>query len=148
MVVPRVIHAMAVKRAKLVAELAHHEARSEYCRKGIATMDAALLLWKEGIHAPKLKRRFKCEPTIVPNLTRQVMTILRQASEPITTGQVVEAIAMGLNLDPVRRRKLTQNIGWRLRDKRHQGIIVQIPGLDGGRLRWVIAEIDDSETEE
>src|SRR5271168_839798 len=119
MPIPRVIYGLAKKRAELVAELAHAQGRTEYCRAGILTIDAALMLWD--VPAPVLKRRYKAKPTILPKLVRHITRALREASEPLLTCQIVEAVSVGLDLDDRRRLELTRLVIQRLRDMRRDG---------------------------
>jgi hypothetical protein len=132
---PRVIHALAVKRAELAAELSHHETRAEYCRQGIATIDAALALWEQGGDAPNLKRRYKAKPTVVPKLVRHITDALRIASEPITARQIIETISAGMDLEQAEYVRLRASVYWRLRDMRKEGRVASDTGADR-KVRW------------
>jgi hypothetical protein len=137
MSVPRVIYGLAVKRAELVAELAHQDGRHDYCRAGIATIDAALALWDEGKDAPVLRRRHIPKPALVPKLVRQIVNALRDAEGPLTTRQIVEAVSVGLMLDQAQRLALIRMVGWRLRDMRKEGRVKAVKA--GNVNRWALA---------
>jgi hypothetical protein len=120
MKIPRVIYGLAKKRAELVAELAHAEGRADYCRAGIAAIDAVLPLWNEGKDAPVLRRRHIAKATLVPKLVRHIVTVLRDAGGPLTTAQIVDAVSTGKELSKADRLALTRLVGWRLRDMRKE----------------------------
>ncbi len=136
MAIPRVIYGLAKKRAELVAELAHAEGRAEYCRAGIAAIDAVLPLWN--VEAPVLKRRHKAKPTILPKLVRKIVIALREAPEPLLTCQIVDVVSVGLDLDATRRLELTRLVIQRLRDMRRDGR-VRHAGSVGRRRLWELA---------
>ena len=136
MPIPRVIYGLAKKRAELVAELEHSSGRHDYCRAGIAAIDAVLPLWD--VQAPVLKRRYKAKPTILPKLVRKIIVALRDAPEPLLTSQIVGAISVGLNLDDMRRLELTRLVIQRLRDMRRDGRVRHV-GSVGRRKLWELA---------
>jgi hypothetical protein len=119
MKIPRVIRGLAKKRAELVAELAHAEGRADYCRAGIAAIDAVLPLWD--VEPPVYKRRYKSKPTILPKLVRKIVIALREAPEPLMTRQIVDAVSVGLDLDVPKRLELTRLVIQRLRDPAERG---------------------------
>jgi hypothetical protein len=137
MPIPRVIYGLAKKRAELVAELAHAEGRAEYCRAGIAAIDAVLPLWDEGKQAPVFRRRHIPKPALVPKLVRQIVNALRDAEGPLTTAQTVDAVSVGNELSNADRLALTQLVGWRLRDMRRDGR-ARHAGSVGRRRLWEI----------
>jgi hypothetical protein len=137
--VPRVVYGLAKKRAQLVAELGHPAGRHDYCRAGIAAIDAILPLWD--VPAPTLKRRYKARPTIVRQLVRKITDALREAPEPLLTRQIVDAIAAGLDLDAARRLELTKLVMQRLRDMRRDGR-VQYAGKIGRLRLWALVSAD------
>jgi hypothetical protein len=137
MAIPRVIHGLAKKRAQLVAELSHPQGRHEYCRQGIAAIDAVLPLWD--VPAPVYVRRYKAKPTILPHLVRKIVTALREAPEPLLTRQIVDVVSAGLNLDAKRRLELTRLVIQRLRDMRTDGRVMHA-GSVGRRRLWELAE--------
>ena len=133
MPVPRVIYGLAKKRAELVAEIGYPQGRHDYCRAGIAAIDAVLPLWD--VEPPVLKRRYKAKPTIIRQLTRKVVSALRDAPEPIMTWQVVDAVSVGIELDTTTRRIVTRLVIQRMRDLRREGRI-RHAGNVGRRKRW------------
>ena len=135
MPVPRVIYGLAKKRAELVAELGYPQGRHDYCRAGIAAIDAVLPLWD--VEPPVLKRRYKAKPTILPKLVRQITKALREAPEPPLTRQIVDAVSVGLELDAEKRLELTRLVMQRLRDMRRDGR-VRHAGSVGRRRLWEI----------
>jgi hypothetical protein len=137
MPIPRVIYGLAKKRAELVAELAHAEGRTEYCRSGIAAIDAVLPLWD--VEAPVFKRRYKAKPTILQKLVRRITTALREAPEPLLTRQIVDVVSVGLDLDEAKRLELTRLVIQRLRDMRRDGR-VRHAGSVGRRKLWEISD--------
>ena len=132
MSIPRVIHGLAKKRAELVAELEHPSGRYDYCRAGIAAIDAVYPLWD--VEPPVYRKRHIPEPAIVPKLVRQIVTALRDTG-PMTTAQIVDAVSPGRELSQSERRVLTQLVMWRLRDLRREGR-VQHADIVGSRIRW------------
>jgi hypothetical protein len=133
MAVPRVVYGLAKKRAQLVAELAHRDGRHDYCRQGIAAIDAVVPLWD--VEPPVLKRRYKAKPTILRKLVRRIVAVLRDAPEPILTSQIVEAVSVGIDLDATKRLDLTRLVIQRLRDMRRDGR-VRHAGSVGRRKLW------------
>jgi hypothetical protein len=139
MPIPRVIYGLAKKRAELVAELAHAKGRAEYCRAGIAAIDAVLPLWDEGKSAPVLRRRHIPKPALVPKLVRQIVIALRDAEGPLTTAQIVDAVSVGKELSKPDRMELTRLVMWRLRDMRRDGR-VRHAGSVGRRRLWEMVD--------
>ena len=135
MAIPRVLSGLAKKRGQLAAELEHHEAQAERCRKDIATIDGALALWKQGM--PLRKSRYLPHETVVPHLAREIVDTLRDASEPPTARQIIDAIADGRNLDRDQWLRLQATVYWRLRDMRKDGRLVS--EKRGGRVRWTLS---------
>lgn len=126
MKIPIVVHGLAKKRAQLVAELAHREGRHDYCRAGIAAIDAALPLWD--VEPPVYKRQHKTKPAIVRKLVRQIVGALRDG--PQTTAQIVAIVSAGRELTKDERLELTRVVGWRLRDMRRDGAVTATMGRD------------------
>jgi hypothetical protein len=131
MPIPRVIYGLAKKRAELVAELEHQAGKHDYCRTGIAAIDAVFPLWN--VEPPIYKRRYKAKPTILPKLVRRIVTALREAPEPLMTRQIVDAVSVGLDLDAPKRLELTRLVIQRLRDLRREGRVRYAGNV--GRLR-------------
>ena len=137
MPIPRVIYGLAKKRAELVAELANAEGRAEYCRAGIAAIDAVLPLWD--VEPPVLTRRYIPKPALVPKLVRQIVTALRDAEGPLTTAQIVDAVSVGKKLSNADRLALTRLVGWRLRDMRKEGRVGYAEVVNR-RVRWELTD--------
>ncbi len=112
MKIPIVIHGLAKKRAQLVAELAHASGRHDYCRQGIAAIDAVLPLWD--VQPPVYKRQHKTKPAVVPKLVRQIMDALREGGE-MTTAEIAGAVSVGMELSKEDRRRLSLAVSHRLK---------------------------------
>jgi hypothetical protein len=136
--VPIVVYGLAKKRAHLVAELAHPQGRHDYCRAGIAAIDAVLPLWD--VTPPVYKRQHKARPALVPKLVRQIVDALRVGGT-LTTAQIVNAVLVGTE-DHCRRLELTRIVGWRLRDMRKEGRVTSAKRAD--RLNdWALAPVHE-----
>ncbi len=117
MKIPIVIHGVAKKRAQLVAELAHKDGRHDYCRAGIAAIDAVLPLWD--VTPPVYKRQHKTKPALVRRLSLRIIGALREG--PRTTRQIVDHVSTGLELSKEDRHRLTVTVGTRLKEMRRDG---------------------------
>jgi hypothetical protein len=128
MKIPRVVYGLAKKRAELVAELAHREGRHDYCRQGIAAIDAVLPLWEAGKNPPVYKRQHKSRPALVPRLVRKIVNALREAGGPLTTAQIVDAVSVGMELSQEDRRRLIVTVSDRLKELRSEGRVMATMG--------------------
>jgi hypothetical protein len=137
MKIPRVVYGLAKKRAQLVVELEHCDGRHDYCRAGIAAIDAVLPLWD--VAAPIYKRRHKAKPTIIRRLTHKIVDALRGAPEPLMTCQIVDAVSVGMDLSQGARLDVTRLVIQRLRDMRRDGR-VRHAGSVGRRRLWELAD--------
>jgi hypothetical protein len=134
MPIPRVIHGLAKKRAQLVAELSHPQGRHEYCRQGIAAIDAVLPLWD--VPAPVYVRRYIPKPAVIPHLVRRIVSALRE--QPMTTAQIMAVLLADQELDKAERRRLRGTLACRLGDMRREGRIVAEKGI-GRKNTWRLA---------
>lgn len=133
MKIPIVVHGLAKKRAQLVAELAHREGRHDYCRAGIAAIDAVLPLWD--VTPPVYKRQHKTRPAVVRRLSRQIIGQLREG--PRTTRQIVDAVSGGMELSKEDRHRLTVAVGQTLKNMRIDGRVTATMG-PGRRNDWAL----------
>lgn len=126
MAIPRVVYGLAKKRAQLVAELEHSQGRHDYCRAGIAAIDAVLPLWD--CEPPVYKRQHKTRPAIIRQLSRRIVGTLRDGSR--TTRQIIDAVSVGLELDKEERHKLLLAVSDRLKEMRREGRVTATMGPD------------------
>jgi hypothetical protein len=139
MKVPVVVHGLAKKRAQLVAELSHAAGRHDYCRQGIAAIDAVLPLWD--VQAPVYKRQHKARPALVRKLVRQIVDALRDTPGPLRTAQIVDVVSVGMDLSKADRHRLTVTVSDRLKEMRREGRVVATMGA-GRRNDWRLQDTE------
>lgn len=121
-----VLTGLVKKRAELAGELAHmHDAIAEAVRN-LEHLDAAIRIIApdyepEGI-APKLFRPPE-DWSKRGQMGRMVLSILRNAKEPITTREIASRMILerGLAMDAKLLRVMTKRVGAALREQRERG---------------------------
>jgi hypothetical protein len=147
MKIPPVIHGLAAKRDRLIAEMEYHQARADKARKDIATVEAALALWEEGKFVRSVRRSYRENPGPFKwrELPRIVLDMLQASPQPLTTSALQAHIAemKGLTLDtPAERKAFSRRVTGALNDKRRQGVIRSI-GKTFGQHQWAIVPMDE-----
>jgi len=142
---PHVIAALVKKRAELAGEI---EATHERLRQMVAdleNLDATLRLFDPDIKAETIKPKAFRPPADWSRrgeMSRIVLSILRQASEPLTTRDIAIQLLIERAMDRSDQRLLrlmTKRVGVALRGQRERGYVSAEQG-PGQYMVWQIAD--------
>lgn len=126
---PHVISALVKKRAELAGEIEATHKRLGEMIEALQKLDDTLLLFDPDYEVEGIKPKAFRPPqdwSKRGEMTRAILNVLRQASEPLTTRevalQVMKERAVDTNNAPL-VKSMQKRIGVALRDKRDQGLV-------------------------
>lgn len=132
------------RRAEIAGELqAAHEMISKLVRD-LAALDAALAVVAPDMEVEAIRPKMFRPPDDWANrgqMSRLVLTILRQARDPLTTREIAAQMILERGLDAGDRKLLplmVRRVGSALRHQRDKGLVVSSEGPGNYQL-WVIA---------
>ncbi len=131
---PHVITALVRKRAELAGEIEATHERLRQMLADLENVDATLVLFDADYQVEAISPKAFRPPSDWSNrgeMTRMVLSILRQAAEPLTTRDIALKMLVERALDKSDRkllRLMTKRVSTALRDQRHKGTVVSEEG--------------------
>ena len=124
-----VISALVNRRSELAGELEHTQQRAKQLVLDIEHIDNAIRLFDGDYRCEAIKPKGFRPPSDWANrgeMSRIVLDILRQASEPLTSQDIARELILtrGMDSDDVKLlRKMTKRVGVALRGQRDNGLV-------------------------
>ncbi len=141
---PHVITALVRKRAELAGDIETAQAKLRQMILDLESLDKTLLLFDPEYQIASIKPKAFRPPADWSKrgeMTRLILGILRQATEPLTSQDVAVQLIVerALDRDDAKLlRLMTKRVGVALRGLRDRGIAVSQPG-PGMSVLWVLA---------
>src|SRR5579872_107613 len=141
---PHVISALVTRRAELTGEIEHSQRHTRKLLEDLEHLDATIRQFDPDYKLEYIKPKGFRPPSDWANrgeMSRAILSMLRQATEPMTTKDVALAVMKrrGLNTaDNKLVRKMTKRAGVALRAQRNNGLVSGQDG-DGLYMLWKTA---------
>jgi hypothetical protein len=133
-----VVNGLVRKRAELAGEIDHTQARLRTLMTDVGSLDAAIRVFD-----PEYKvQEIRAKPFRLSRrgqrgeVSRTVLTILREANEPLTTRSVAEHITP--DADAKTMKQTVKRVGLTLARQRRQGTVLAKRG-EGPEMLWEVA---------
>ncbi|MEE9428467.1 MAG: hypothetical protein V3V25_10010 [Paracoccaceae bacterium] len=136
---PNTVSGLNAKRKELTKLLGKITAEAERVRTSIKHIDACIKLFDPSAKPPTTYHDGFIPRHTAPkgHLKRFILTMLREASEPLSARQIADAwvIDQMIDADTDTLRLLRKRIGISINTIKHDGLIVEA-GMDGARKLW------------
>jgi hypothetical protein len=138
------IAALVRKRAELSGEISRHRKEISRLKGEIAALDTALRIFDPSQVPARIRPVVKLRNRTVPRLKhgefgRMVFAVLRDATEPLSIGEIAERLGSGHGIDittPAKRQAIASKIRVHLHEQK-PGTIAK--GERGGTVVWEVA---------
>jgi hypothetical protein len=138
---PNTVSGLNAKRKELTKLLGKITAEAERVRTSINHIDACITLFDPSAKPPTTYHDGFIPRHTAPmgHLKRFILTMLREASEPLSARQIADAwvIDQMIDADTDTLRLLRKRIGISINTIKHDGLIVEA-GMDGVRKLWTL----------
>lgn len=140
-----VISALVAKRAELAGLLEHHQKEIKRIRENITTIDSSIKIFEPdyNIQSIKVKRYRRGNNYFQPReANRLILEVLREAGEPIDTGEVTKRVAekKGYKLEELDYSKFQSYLTTTMSRQRSKGLIREAKRVSCGKvILWGIA---------
>lgn len=145
-----VVSALVKKRAELAGDIENTHARLRQMVNDLEKLDATLLLFDPSIPIESIKPKAFRPPQDWANrgeMTRIALSILRQATEPLTTRDIALQMLVERALPPEDKRLLalmSKRVGVALRRQRENGIVKAEQG-PGQYVLWELCTMSKTD---
>ncbi len=141
---PHVISALVRKRSELAGDIERTHEQLRQMILALENLDATLLMFDPGYRVESIKPKAFRPPKDWSNrgqMTRICLSVLRQASEPLTARDIAVQLLIERALDRDDQRLLrlmTKRVGVALRGQREKGVVRAEQG-PGQYVLWALA---------
>jgi hypothetical protein len=105
------VSALIRKRAELAGPVAHAESELRKLKSALDQLDATIVLFDPSIKPTGIRgRRMPHRPTVLPELSRHILNLMRTATEPMTTREMALRLLKAHGLDKAELVRLDRAI--------------------------------------